>query len=213
MAAPHITGVIALMLHKNPNLTHTEIKNFLTLGCNSRPGDAPPPDVVGWGAGKVSALNSVSPVPQVNPPVAMVAAPAEVHQPLLVKFLGTEFGKIYYGLGQKNFREIFNLINTNKRVATAWHRSRGPIWTRLALKAFYDPEAEIPITIHGMHIRESVDVFIDTLKKYASLELKEDIERCLPCVSLVNEGMTLSELMLVLGNHPVPVKESMYLEY
>ena len=30
MSAPHITGLVALMLHKNPNLTHTDIKNLLT---------------------------------------------------------------------------------------------------------------------------------------------------------------------------------------
>ena len=213
MAAPHIAGLIALILHKNPGLTHTQIKALLTANFNARPGDAPPADVVGWGAGKASAQKAVGATTQVNPPVAMVATQAEISQPLLVRFLSTDFGKIYYALGQKYFGEILSLINTNKRVATAWHRSRGPIWTRLALKAFYNPEAEIPIKIHGMHIRESVDVFIDMLKKYASLELREDIERCLPCVSLVNEGMTLSELMLVLGNHPVPVKESMYLEY
>ncbi len=210
MAAPHITGTIALMLHKNPNLPHTQIKTLLTTNANGKPGDAPPADTVGWGTGKVSAMNSVSVTTQVNPPVAMVASPAEIRQPILQQFLSTEFGSIYYGLGQKYFREILNLINTNKRVATAWHRSKGPVWTRIAMSAFYNPEIKIPLHVGGRQFRESLDEFVVMLKKFASPEMLFEIERCEPHVDLVQEGMTMTEMMLVLGNQPLPAKEILY---
>ncbi len=212
MAAPHITGAIALMLHKNPNLSHTQIKTLLTANADGRPGDAPPPDVFGWGSGKLSVMNSVNPIPVVNPPIPIVispteASPAELRQPLLEQFLNTDFGQIYYDLAQKYFREIYALINTNKRVATAWHRSKGPVWTRIALNAFYNHDFKIPLTADGLHITESVDRFLAMLKRYASLELQSDLEACKPYIHLLQEGMTLSELAMVVGNQPLPIQE------
>lgn len=212
MAAPHVTGAIALMLHKNPNLAHTQTKTLLTTGADGRPGDAPPPDVFGWGSGKLSAMNSVNPTPVVNPPIPAIASPeasslVEPRRPLLEQFLDTTFGQRYYDLGQKYVREIYGLINTNKRVATAWHRSKGPVWTRIALNAFYNDDFKIPLTADGVHVTESVDRFLAMLKRYASPELQSDLESCKPYIHLLQEGMTLSELALAVGNQPLPIQE------
>jgi subtilisin family serine protease len=207
MAAPHVTGGIALMLHKNPNLTHTDIKTRLTGGSDGRPGDAPPADIPGWGSGRLSVMNTVNPIPEVNPPIPIVAAPAADRHPLLDQFLDTDFGQIYYDLGLKYFREIYDLINTNKRVATAWHRNKGPVWTRLALNAFYDHDFKIPLTAGGLHFTQSVDQFLVMLKRYASPELQTDLVRFEPHIHLLQEGMTISELAIVLGNQPLPILE------
>jgi subtilisin family serine protease len=208
MAAPHITGGIALMLHKNPNLTHTEIKNFLTTGADGRPGDAPPADIPGWGAGKLSVMNSVNPAPEVNPPIPIVAAAPLPPSILLKQFLETDYGPVYYDLAQKYFQEILTLVNTNKRVATAWHRSMGPVWTRLALNAFYDHEFKIPLFAHGMHFTESLDRFLPMLKRYGSQELQADLERYQPPYYLVQEEMTILDLMAILGNLPLPERQA-----
>jgi hypothetical protein len=215
MAAPHVTGAIALMLHKNPNLSHTDIKNLLTANADGRPGDAPPSDVVGWGRGKLSALNSVSVTPVVNALVPIIASPEpspslDLRQPLLENFLSTDFGQAYYDLAQKYFHEILGLINTNKRVATAWHRSRGPVWTRIAMTAFYNHDFRIPLTADGVPITESIDRFVDMLKRYASPELLSDVERFKPYIHLLREEMTLPELAALLGNQPLPVQEQTY---
>jgi subtilisin family serine protease len=204
MAAPHITGAIALMLHKNPNLPHTQIKTLLTGNADGRPGDAPPADTVGWGAGKLSVMNAVNPTPMVNPPIPIIMAPEIVRRPFLEQLLETEFGQLYYELGQKYFDEIYALINTNKRVATAWHRSKGPIWTRIALNAYYDPQLTIPVTAGGLHFSESAARFLAMLKLYASAELRLDIERGEPLISFLQEGMTLAKLVTLLGNQPLP---------
>lgn len=213
MAAPHVTGVIALMLHKNPNLMHTEIKTRLTqpANVNSRPGDAPPSDLPGWGAGKVAAKKVVDLPPQVNAPVAFSAVPEELRQPVLQTFLSTEFGRSYYEIGQKYFREIMNLINTNKRVATAWHRSRGPVWTRMAINAFYDPAFSISLTAGGQRLVESMERFLDTLTGFASPGLLSDIARVKRHVYDLPEKATLQELMLLLGSRPLqPVQLEAY---
>jgi len=140
----------------------------------------------------------------------MVASQEEIRQPILQQFLSTQFGSTYYELGQKYFREILNLINTNKRVATAWHRSKGPVWTRLALTAFNNPEFKVPLAVSGLPINESVERFVNMLKKFASPELRTDIERCEPHVSLLHEGMTMTEMMHMLGNQPLIRKEVSY---
>ncbi len=208
MAAPHIAGAIALMLHKNPNLPHTQIKSLLSTHANGRPGDAPPPDVFGWGAGKLSALNAVSPTPVVNPPIPIVSDPSLAQPPLLKVFLATDFGQAYYNLAQKYFDEINELINTNKRVATSWHRSNGPIWARLALNAFYNHNFKIPLSAHGMHFTESIDRFLEMLKRYASPELRSDLERCEPLIDLVQEEMTVLELIDLFGKQSLPERQA-----
>ena len=207
LAAPHVTGAVALMLHKNPNLTHIKIKTDLRTHANGKPGDAPPTDTTGWGAGKVSALNVVSATQQVNAPVPFVAVPEQAGASMLEQFLSTEFGTNYYKLGQKYFREILNLVNTNRRVATVWHRSKGPVWTRLALTAFNNPEFKIPASVHGVSFKECVEQFGAMLKRFASLELLSDIERFESQVNILQKDMTIQEMMMLIGNQPLPVLE------
>ncbi|HEY7115648.1 MAG TPA: S8 family serine peptidase, partial [Tepidisphaeraceae bacterium] len=54
MAAPHVTGAIALMLEVNPNLTRDEIAQVLHDTALPAPGPAPA-DKDTWGAGKLNA--------------------------------------------------------------------------------------------------------------------------------------------------------------
>jgi hypothetical protein len=204
MAAPHVAGGIALMLHKNPTLTHSDIKTRLVNGCDGRPSGTPPTDFPGWGGGRISTMNTVNPLPDVNPPVPMMAAPSESGPPpLLQQFLGTRFGPAYYELAQKYFREILDLVNTNKKVATVWHRNRGPAWVRVALNAFFNPEFKIPLTVSGHNFHESIESFLPMLKRFASPQLLSELERCEPKINVVREEMTLFELMNVLGNQPL----------
>lgn len=210
MAAPHIAGTVALMLHKNPNLPHTQIKTLLTANVGATPpGDAPPSDLPGWGAGRVSAMNSVNVTAVVNPPDAFVAPTAtEMAEPIILqRFRDTKFGELYYKLGLKYSREILNLINTNKRVATRWHRSKGPIWVRHALTAFNNPNKEIPLQVHGTGIAESAYSFAEILKVHGSQDLREDLERCLQHIRLFKDGMTLNEMMNLLGSQPLHLEE------
>jgi subtilisin family serine protease len=232
MAAPHVTGAIALMLHKNPLLPHTQIKDLLMDNAGNVPNGTSPEDLVGWGDGPTDAFESVDHAHQINPPIPMVADPADLHAPLseqitradpdqipaeadpagllpplLEQFLSTDYGQIYFELAQKYFREIYDLINTNKRVATSWHRNKGPVWTRIAINAFFNHDFKIPLTAGGLRFSESVEGFLVMLKRYASPELLSDLERCEPHIHLLKEGMTLPELMFVLGNQPLPLQE------
>lgn len=59
MAAPHITGIVALMLQRNRYLTYENVWNFLTV--TARPVGPSPNNT--FGAGKVDALNALLAVP------------------------------------------------------------------------------------------------------------------------------------------------------
>ena len=83
MAAPHVAGVVALMLEANPSLTPDEIRSILVATATAMPG-CPATDC---GAGYTNAFAAVeAALDSVNqPPVAdLVALPATGAAPLLV---------------------------------------------------------------------------------------------------------------------------------
>jgi hypothetical protein len=201
MAAPHITGVIALMLHKNPNLTHTEIKNLLTTNFSAKPGDSTPDEDVGWGAGRVDAKKTVDAVTQVNPPLSKVAVPqtdvlGALHEQLLATARGAELA----GLFDKHADEVMELINRNKRVATVWHRCRGPVWVRLALRAAYTPGMRVPLETDGLSVHEAIRRLAAVLRRYASVAFLEDLRRYQSDIASITEEMTLQEMIEFVGS-------------
>jgi subtilisin family serine protease len=215
-AAPHITGVAALLLHKNPNLTHTEIKSIITSNFQPRPSDAPPDDIVGWGAGKVDTKKSIDAVAQVNPPVtASIVSPVQEHFTVLrEKLLGTPQGPELAGLARKYGREIWSLINNNKRVATIWHRIKGPVWVRLALRAAHTPGMPLQMDADGMPLQEAIRKFIIILKRYASQALRTDLQKYEYQLILVRDGLSLEEMIDTFGNIQTHVTNpAMTMEY
>lgn len=62
MAAPHVTGVVALMLQKNANLTFEQIRATIQTFCRQPPGVAPLPNN-DWGYGKVDAQLALANIP------------------------------------------------------------------------------------------------------------------------------------------------------
>lgn len=62
MAAPHVTGAIALMLQKNPQLTVSQIKTILTQSARSDSYTGAVPNNL-WGWGKLDVLQALNNVP------------------------------------------------------------------------------------------------------------------------------------------------------
>lgn len=200
MSAPHVAGVVALMLHKNPNLTHTQIRSLLTANCEAKPADSSSDEDAGWGAGRVDAKKVVDAVTEVNPPVAKIAvapAPLEVlHRTLLE----TERGPALDQLFHEHSEEVWELIQKNRRVATIWHRCRGPVWVRYALKAAHAPEAPVPLESNGLRFMEALARFAQALKRFGSETLRRDVQVWETEVAPVREGMTLQEIIRAIGN-------------
>jgi hypothetical protein len=204
MAAPHITGVIALMLHKNPNLTHTQIKNLLVANTSPKPGDSTPEEDPGWGAGKANAKAVTDNVTQVNPPIpfSIVERPQITLEGLRDRLFETERGPELFELFPKHVREVMALVNTNKKVATVWHRYKGPVWVRLALRAIHTPGSAVPLEADGVKLLEGIEKFGAVIKKYASPAFLEDILRYEPELTRLEEGMSLDTLIEVVGSRP-----------
>jgi len=211
MSAPHIVGVIALVLHKDPNLKHDEISQVLTANAAPKPSGTPSDDDAGWGAGRADAKATVdsATVVAVNQPVPMLAAQPlvdteafpQVDQIRAVRdeVLATERGAEFSHLFERHATEFQTLINTNRRVATVWHRCKGPVWVRLSLRAVHSPGLPVPMQVADLTLHEAIDRFARVVRRYASAALRRDLQIYLPQLLVLEEGMSLSDLIRALG--------------
>ena len=224
MAAPHVAGAIALMLHKNPTLTHVQIRNFLIQNTSPRSANSTPDEILGWGFGRLNAKRAIDAVAQINPPAIVAgvavsgsaagiggievsgsaASIADAEVPLAQlqnRLLATTRGPMLAGLFEKYGAEVWNLIQTNRRVATIWHRCKGPIWVRLALKAVYAPEVGMRLDVDGLGLHDALLRFAGALKRFGSPALRQEVEAWEPEFALVEDGMSVHAIIDALGNH------------
>ena len=193
MAAPHATGVIALMLGEDATLHSQRIKEILqntarepTVSHGSLPDDQ-------WGAGRLSAVGAVdgvtTPTPIAGPtPTVGPAPPVTPPSPLAgptsalrlasdpAALLRTPAGQHWAALVSRHFSEVRGLINSNKRVATFWHRMEGP-----RLLATLGPAlsgvgvltvADDPEALSAW--RPRLACFLDMLEQFGSAQLAAD---------------------------------------
>jgi subtilisin family serine protease len=213
MAAPHVTGVVALMLEKNRNLTFKEIREFIQLGArfDGIPDDELPRDLdpeTGilqnhiWGSGKLNADLSVSAIPLSSvhsssggsgegnlsgrggaTPFRPTIWPADFPS-VTNRFLAWESGLAGYpafqlcaALVSTHFDEVLRLINTNRRIATVWHRNGGPLLVRDIFSHNADSVPIIPDEIAGHNISALLDRLMKILVRFSSEALRADIFR------------------------------------
>jgi subtilisin family serine protease len=193
MSAPHVTGVVALMLQRNPTLPAAEVKRILMQTARAHGGGSPnaPDNVIG--AGKVDALAAVNATP---PPAVPVPPPGggggggadvggagvdprvmPVQADRIGDWLRSDDGQLWAALVSTHLSEVRGLIATNRRVAGFWQLLSGPQLLRAAeafvltgdpvLLAQFDP-AEIDRRAAG---------FLRVLAKYGSPRLRRDVER------------------------------------
>jgi subtilisin family serine protease len=193
MAAPHATGVVALMLEKDPTLNSQRIKEILqntarepTVSHGSLPDDQ-------WGAGRLSAAGAVdgvtTPIPIAGPtPVVGPAPPVTPPSPLAgptsalrpasdpAALLRTPAGQHWAALVSRHFSEVRGLINSNKRVATFWHRMEGPRLLATLGQALSGvgmlTVADDPEALSAW--RPRVARFLDMLEQFGSAQLAAD---------------------------------------
>jgi hypothetical protein len=199
-AAPHVSGLIALMLHKNPTLKHTDIKQKLKDGCDNDLTSVDPSDSFGWGAGRINATKTLGLVDKVNDPVAMQALAPQPLAVLHTSLLETKRGRSLEKLFETYGSEVWALIQGNRKVATIWHRCNGPIWVRFALRAAHEPERPVPFEADGLSLHEALERFGEALKRFGSLALRRDIEAWESEFALLRDGMSLNDIITTVGN-------------
>jgi subtilisin family serine protease len=212
MAAPHVTGVIALMLQKNRTLDFLDIRNALITTARAPDEITPVPDNE-WGAGKVDATAAVGATPA---PAGGVGGGGggggggpipfwvmDVHERTLFRrlqhfqrwVLGFPAGHQYAALVSRHFDEVLRLINTNRKVAAVWHRNGGPALVRAALAIAESPaRAAIPAEVNGEALAPQLERILESWRRYASPAFTADIDRYRPDV-LALAGRSLQAIL------------------
>jgi subtilisin family serine protease len=252
-AAPHVTGVVALMMQKNSNLTFDQLRTVIQSFCRKPAGMSPLPNN-DWGYGKVDAQLATANIPSGsafagNPPIASApigdtgegiptgttpignergsagtpgAKAIGVRSPVIrplpplteafprpslrvakalrniaMRSKDNPAGQMLIALVSMHFDEVRKLINTNRRVATRWHRMFGPELLRQMLSTHRSMEEElspvIPATINNRNVVERMRVLFDVLFRYGSDRLRKDVNRYGP-LFLALPGATFSGL-------------------
>jgi len=204
MASPHVAGVVALMLEKNSTLTAEQVRTALTTSAHktSEMGALPNND---WGFGEVNArsvIDNISPGPAVAmsggggggsasmsvagpasapfPTMAAAFSPASLRiatrlQELALRGKNAPAVQSTLAIVSLHFDEVNRLIQNNRRVATKWHRMLGPEVLRHLLWRSEGAMPIIPATIRDRNIGERMKILFDTLIRYGSSKLQNDL--------------------------------------
>jgi subtilisin family serine protease len=143
MAAPHVTGTIALMFEENPRLKKADILKHLRASATPPPTGEPPE---WWGAGRLNAEKAVEAVRAAggggggggHPHTTFDPGGGSAYRRRLRPTFGDVRGRLMAlpdgvtlaAAVSRNFSEVRRLINTNRRVAAMWHRAAGPCLLR-----------------------------------------------------------------------------------
>jgi subtilisin family serine protease len=119
---------------------------------------------------------------------------APAFRALRQRALATPMGQLYASLVSRYFSEIRGLIRSQRRLAAVWRRSGGPQIIRELARRVVDADRPFPIAIEGVPIGEGVQRFVDVLERYASIELRRDIQRY-AALMLVIEGRSLNQIL------------------
>lgn len=189
MAAPHITGVVALMFAQDPTLTTDRVKEILRNTARNPPALPPgwPPREQLWGAGKVDAKSAAQAA--VRERVSDVVAetpPLPVNEPAIIperwtdrlrrwnQLLGPRPAwNVLAALVSMHFDEVKRLIDTNRRVAAVWQRGGGPALVRGFVFAGAPPDPPVP-SAAGAELMARLP---SLLMRYGGAALRADIVR------------------------------------
>jgi|RhiMethySRZTD1v2_1073278.scaffolds.fasta_scaffold00349_14 subtilisin family serine protease len=206
MAAPHVTGLVALMLQKNPTLTFELVRGHLqrTTRVDGIPAGEVPAvfdPLLGiraghiWGAGKVNAAAALGDIPV---PAAGGGGgggggdsffPEEDEWGYTPHTIFSRLGEwrrrvgprpglmLMAALMSEHFDEVLRLINHNRKVGTVWRREGGPQLARHLLFSHDSHITPLPAAIDGCNVRGLMRKFIPILKRFGGQKLKHDIDR------------------------------------
>ena len=214
-AVPHVVGAVALMLERNPALTHAQAKSVL-MDTARKDGFTGATNNNTYGNGKldVVALLNDPRVKQGLPNVTGAEMPGFQRRESLVeqaalagprlpqieqgtplwRMLRTEEGERLYALGRDHWEEARMLVNSRKRIATVWHRNHGPLMIHHVIRAVMIPDVALPKEVEGEAVSIRAARLVTALEKHASPELRAALHTALPWVARL-EGKTLMEVV------------------
>src|SRR5205085_2418993 len=107
-------------------------------------------------------------------------------------------GRLLITLWLQHQTELLGLINRNRRVATAWHRSGAAALFQVLARMTIQPEIALPTTIHGQPLRACLDRMHAVIERFASPRLSRDLARLDALLPEVG-GLTYGEIIEAFG--------------
>jgi hypothetical protein len=211
-ASPHVVGVIALLLQKEPALTWQQIYNRVVNNAQRDMFTGVLPSGT-WGYGKLDAWATLYPgaaipsaVADQNESSAVAPSTSTNGSALLAeqyigplndvreRLLQTSSGREIVSAIQTHWNEVLQLIRTDVRVAVAWKRSGGPA-VHVMLLHLLEPDRPLPFLVYGRPLEQCVTQFIDAVIRRGSDLLRRDFAAALtplhdPAGRSVNELLT-----------------------
>jgi hypothetical protein len=134
------------------------------------------------------------PIPAPPSPVPAVAIPASLQDDLD----RSATGRLVITTWLTHQRELLGLINTNRRVALAWHRTGLSALVQVLARMPADPDLVLPATLHGQPVRTVLTRMRATLDRFASPALAADLAR-LDGILPELGGLTYPRILAALG--------------
>jgi subtilisin family serine protease len=216
MSSPHVAGLVALMFQRNRLQRFDDIKRILIQSSRRPPGAVDGAQNANdnlWGAGRIDALAAVTAVPApagggggpFGPHLLTAGLLLPIHvftidrlQELVARYTATPTGRLVALLVSDHLDEVYRLINTNRFVATCWHRLGGPQLVREAIRAGADEPFRVPHEVDGRPLRVQLARMLRMLDRFGSERLRADVALYGPLV-LQLPGTSLDDLELVLA--------------
>ncbi|HEY6798912.1 MAG TPA: hypothetical protein VI248_29885 [Kineosporiaceae bacterium] len=181
--APTITVPGATMVAAPP-----ELAGYRT----ATPADAP---ASATGVATKADAKPVAPTPTPLAPIPLIPHNAAVS--FRSDLERTRLGNLLLRLWTRHREELVGLVNGNRRVAVAWHRSGGSALVQTVLTAGHRPDFRIPATLNGVPLAECVDRLQEVFGRFGSSHLRADLTRArsvLPDVSGLSYGQFIDAL-------------------
>ena len=172
---------------------------------NTIPGAAmvrTPPELVHALGSPGIAGPELSPLPPPPPPgwipepVSLSWAPARLEHDLDRSMAG----RLLMTIWLEHQVELLTLVNTNRRVTVAWHRSGASALFQALARMPARPDVALPATINGQPLAACIDHVQRTLERFASTRLRRDLARLRPLIPDLG-GLTYPQLIRALGSN------------
>ena len=88
----------------------------------------------------------------------------------------SEAGRALITAWLEHQHEVLGLLETNRRVATVWHRSGGSALFQLLIRMLDDPRVTLPETLAGRPLPDVLDRVRDAFARHGSEALRRDLD-------------------------------------
>jgi hypothetical protein len=108
----------------------------------------------------------------------------------------TPSGRRLTELVRKHAEEVMGLVHERRKVLVAWHRSQGPAFANLFVRAITEPDGDLPREINGTTLQAARERMCEVLMAEGSSALRKTLEANRELVrELVDSSRSINELV------------------